>query len=287
MKILNLAFIGFAALLMTACGDDNKATENPDSAAATSNEKALQQAVADRDELVSLITEINDSVARIKYYEKIVTVDQGESPNRRAQILADIEAIRQTISQREARLLELEQKLQSSSVYSQSLQNTIATLKGQIAQHEKDIASLNAELGAARETIKEQTAQIDTLNTTVQTVSNDLALSQQSNVELKNDMNRCYYIIGTGKELKAAKVMESGFLRKTKIMEGDFEQSAFTTADRRTLRSIPLNSKKADVKTKQPKDSYTIETDANGLKTLKIIDPDKFWRQSNYLVVEI
>lgn len=69
-------------------------------------------------------------------------------------------------------------------------------------------------------------------------------------------------------------------------MKGDFEQSYFTTADKRTLTSIPTHAKKAQILTNQPQDSYEI-IDENGLKTIKIINADKFWSLTNYLVIQV
>ena len=37
--------------------------------------------------------------------------------------------------------------------------------------------------------------------------------------------------------MKKYNIIETSFLRKTKIMEGDFEKSYFTKADKRTLSS--------------------------------------------------
>ena len=88
------------------------------------------------------------------------------------------------------------------------------------------------------------------------------------------------------KELKQQKIIETGFLRKTKVMEGDYTKSYFTKADKRTLNSIALHSKKAQVMSKHPADSYAIE-DAGGQKVLHILNPNKFWELSNYLVVKI
>lgn len=88
------------------------------------------------------------------------------------------------------------------------------------------------------------------------------------------------------KELKDNEIIETGFLRKTKIMEGDFDRNFFTTADKRTLTTIPLHSDKAKVLTNQPESSYVIE-DVDGQKVLRITNPASFWSLSNYLVVQI
>ena len=110
--------------------------------------------------------------------------------------------------------------------------------------------------------------------------------AQEAATAATNELNTVYYAIGTGKELKEKKILESGFLRKTKVMKGDFDMSYFTAGDRRTLTVIPTHSNKAKVLTSQPKDSYTI-MDQNGQKVIKITDPAKFWQLSNFLVIEV
>ena len=52
------------------------------------------------------------------------------------------------------------------------------------------------------------------------------------------------------------------------------------------MRTINLGSKKAKVMTNQPTDSYEIVEGANGVKILKITNPNRFWNQSNFLVVK-
>ena len=109
--------------------------------------------------------------------------------------------------------------------------------------------------------------------------------SKQLTAEVDN-LNTCYYVIGSKKELKANKIIETGFLRKTKILQGDFEMSYFTKADRRTLSEIPLHSNKAELMTNHPKDSYEIVSNGN-VKTLRILNAHKFWEKSNFLVVKV
>ena len=110
--------------------------------------------------------------------------------------------------------------------------------------------------------------------------------TDNANTELTNELNTCYYAIGNKNELKDNKIIETGFLRKTKIMEGDFDRNFFTRADKRTLTQIDLNSTKAEVLTNQPAGSYSID-DLNGHKVLRITNPALFWSLSNYLVIKI
>lgn len=128
---------------------------------------------------------------------------------------------------------------------------------------------------------------IDSLNATVDTISAAKAASDQQLTNTTNELNKVYYVFGNKAELKDHNIIEGGgFLRKTKIMESDFDQSYFTVADRRNLLQIPLYSKKAKLLTKQPESSYQIVDDANGQKVLQITRPDEFWKLSNYLVIQ-
>ena len=102
-----------------------------------------------------------------------------------------------------------------------------------------------------------------------------------------NDLNAAYYVIGSNEELKAHNFIEGGgFLRKTKVLESDFDETYMTRVDRRTFRGMPLDAKKAKVLTKQPKESYELAKGPNDMLILRILDPARFWGVSNILVIE-
>ena len=103
---------------------------------------------------------------------------------------------------------------------------------------------------------------------------------------MANELNICYYVAASKRELKDHKILETGFLRKAKLLKGDFDQSFFVTADKRTLSVIALHSDNAKVLTTQPAGSYKI-VDENGQKVLHILDSAKFWILSNYLVIQV
>ena len=167
------------------------------------------------------------------------------------------------------------------------MKKTIANLKSQIEEQQNTIANLTSQLAAAHIEIKNLNTRVDSLNTVNTTVSREKKQAQEESVRLNNELNVCYYVVGSKKELKKNKIIQTGFLRKTKIMEGDFERSYFTKADKRTLSLIALHSKKAEVLSKHPAGSYQIVEDANGLKSLKITDSSRFWELSNFLIVKV
>ncbi len=288
MKKTLLAGLG-ALLALSACNQKNETEEAHKQAIADASKVELQNAVADRDQLFLLVNEISQGMDQIKDLENILTVNAnagGETPSQREQIQADIASIQKALQERREKLAELEKKLNNSTLTNNNLRSTIATLRNQIDTQSNEIESLKTNLTAAKARIGELNTAVDSLNTTVTTVTAQKDEAEQQSVDLANELNTCFYAVGSKKELKDNEIIETGFLRKTKIMEGDFDRNFFTTADKRTLTTIPLHSDKAKVLTNQPESSYVIE-DMDGQKVLRITNPASVWSLSNYLVVQI
>lgn len=289
MKKFFLSSMCVAALLFTACTGNNKSNEGENGEQVSENPE-LTAALATQDSLNNLINDIMSDMNQIKELEAIVatpgTIDGGEMTSQKAQLRNDITAIREALAQRRERLAELEKKLKKNASQNSSMLKTIEGLKEQIAQNETQITTLTEQLAAANIKIETLGTQVDSLNTTVANEKAGKEQAQQEAQKLTDEMNTCYYALGSKSELQKHNIIKTGFLRKTKIMQGDYEMSYFTKADKRTLKTIHLNSKKAKVMTNQPADSYKIE-DNNGQKTLVITDPTRFWNAGNFIVIEI
>lgn len=273
------------SVIMAGCNSNNTNTDTDPEAVANASRQELEQAINDRDQLLSLMNEIQSGLNEIKNLEKIITLDNSETPDSREQAKRDIEAIKACLIERQNKLNELEKKLAASNLYSENLKQTIATLKTQIAEQETEIARLNSALNSANSQIARLDTQVDSLTATVATVSVERDAAELKSQELADELNLCYYAIGSNSELKSHKILEKSFLRKTRLMEGEYDQTFFIKGDKRTLSSIPLYAKKAKLWTKQPTDSYTL-TEVNGSLVLIITNAEKFWSLSNYLVIQ-
>ena len=278
-----------AALLATA-GCHNKEKEEQlkqAQAIAEASREELANAVSDRDQLLSLVTEISSGMEEIKHLESILTVQGGsETPGQKEQIMADIAAIQKTLQERREKLEDLQKRFDNSRLNNAKLQKTIETLTAQINSQAAEIETLQSNLPSAKSQIGALDAKVDSLHSTVTSVTAQRDSTDRQNAKLTEELNTCYYAIGNKSELKENRILETGFLRKSKILESDFDQAFFTKADKRTLTTIDLNSNKAEVLTRQPKESYTI-VESNGHKVLQITNPALFWSLSNYLVIKI
>lgn len=292
-KILFFVWLMIGLALMPACKRANQLER--EALRQDSINAALQDSIntanAERDSLMELMTDIAAGMDQIKELQDIVSVNNlgKETPDRKKQLREDIVLIQQSINKHKKRLEDLERRLKQSTNFNSKMEKTIASLKQQLEDQQKTINGLTQQLEAAHVQIRNLNQSVDSLNTVNQTVTKEKEAAQEETRQLANEVNNlntCYYVIGSKKELKANKIIESGFLRKTKILQGDFEMSYFTKADRRTLSEIPLHSKKAQLMTNHPQDSYEI-VDQGGTKVLHILNADRFWEKSNFLVVKV
>ena len=219
----------FAASLLMLTGCTKKADNVADHYEGPTTADSLRQALADQDSLLALMNDVTEGMNQIKQMENILSTPSAnlsaESNDRREQIRNDMLVIQQTLQMRRDRLAELEKKLSGSSANNATLQKSIATLKEQIANQESTIESLRGELEKANIHIEHLTANIDSLNTEVTAVTAAKDQAEQTAVAVTNELNTCYYAIGSKSELKDHKLISTGFLRKTKILPQDFEQS--------------------------------------------------------------
>ncbi len=271
--------------MLFSCNVNN---EKEQQSLAEVTKQELATALNERDQLLSLVKEVSAGLNEIKQLENIMTIaanKQYENPGQKNRILADIASLKKKIQQRKTHLDDLESKLQKSTINGKELQETIKALRTQIDSQMEEIESLRQQLTAANEHIGALNNAVDSLNTTVSTVTGERYAAQEASVKLENKLNACFYVIATKSELKKHNIIESGFLRKTKLMKGDFDKDFFVISDKRTLTTLPLNATKVKVLSNHPENSYEL-IEENGQKNLKINNPDKFWSLSNYLVIQ-
>lgn len=283
-----LTIIGAGALLLGACsGNQQKLDE--DSARIAELTTEYNEATSFNDSLMLLMGDIYTGLDSINTQEGLLynMNANGENSDRRAEIRQNLSNIKARLAANRALLDQMEAKLKASGEASAVAAKTIAQLKERLEQQDAKIAQLESELATAR-------GQIDELNTQVAQTTEERDAeaaakekAQQETVAAENEANKVFYAIGTNKELKKNGLLEKKFLGATKVLQGDFNASYFTQADKRTITSIPTNSKKLKVWSNMPESSYEILTNANDTKTLRITNPTAFWSLTPYLILQI
>lgn len=282
MKKIVLLLACIAMVSMVSCDSSSKYEKRQAELA-----DSLSTAMAEKDSLFALLTEVSEAVDEIKEMERLMAGGVfKETPDQREELKNNLALIKQAMQARREKLNALEAKMKKSANYNAEMKKTIESLRNKIDMQESTIAQLTADLENANAQIQKLNVRVDSLHEVNRAVNKEMEAAQNEALQLTNQLNECYYVVGSKKELKENNIIKGGFLRKTKLMQEDFEQSYFTKADKRELNKLNLHSKKAKVMSNHPKGSYNL-IDEGGVKVLVIEDADKFWSLSNYLVVQI
>ena len=291
----SILFMGLAALMLSACAGRDNDKANEDSLKIASLTADYQEATSFNDSLMLLMGDIYSGLDSINTQEGLLyNMTTGEGIDRRAEIRNNLASIKARLAANKQLLLEMEQKVNSTNQENSVQARTIAQLKQHIEQQDAKIARLEGELTQTKGELNSAKGQIETLNTQVsqgkealQQETSAKEQAQEAATVAQNEAATVYYAIGTNKELKTKGLLEKKFLGSTKVLQGNFDATYFVKADKRTLKSIPTNSKKVKVWTNMPEGSYRIVGEKDGPKTIEIVNPDRFWSLTNHLVIQI
>lgn len=278
--------MGIGALMLASCsGNDKKLAEDSARIAELSAEYA--EANNFNDSLMLLMGDIYTGLDSINMQEGLLyNMGNGESGDRRAEIRQNLANIKARLAANRALLDEMEGKLKKSGNENSVLAKTVAQLKDRIAQQDQKIAQLENDLASAKVQIDSLNSQVANTQEQLKTETEAKETAQAETVAVENAANTVYYAIGTNKELKKNGLLEKKFLGQTKVLKGDFNESYFTKADKRSLSMIPTGAKKVKIWTNMPEGSYELVDNADGTKTIKITNPKDFWSMTPFLVIQ-
>lgn len=242
-------------------------------------------------ELMDIINEVEDNFNQIKEAEKYLTVtskSKGElSADTKTRITDNFQMINDILKKNKADIETLNKKLRSSGNKSGQLKQTIDRLTAELEERSSALVELKDALASRDQQIAALTTTVEKLNVDVEDLSNKTVEQASTIKEQDKALNTGYYIFGTAKELKEAKVVSGGFLSSPKILRESINKSNFIKIDIRDVKEIPVYAKKAKVLSDQPKDSYTIAKDVNGQAIIQISDYKKFWSLGQFLVIQV
>lgn len=224
--------------------------------------------------------QIQDNLDRIKAREKIITL---YTPENKATMVDQIKELDEWIVLNDKKMNNLQAKLKKMNTKNANLESLVAHLTQEIAEKDEEIASLQASLGKANDSLRYVTARFRDSIVVIKMVRSQV-------YEMKNDMNTIYYVTGTMKELKDKGVIDKqgGFLGigRTAKVHPEIDNSKYTQADMPSLKGINLNGKFRRFITTHPDNSYTINSNDKS-DYLSITNPAAFWGESKYMVVAV
>ena len=280
--IATAAALGVVALL-ASCVSRQVAVE------AESRSDSLELVVSAKDSLINAvfadINAISENLALIKSRENLITV-AGESQGGRRpveEIDNDIKAIDRLLRENRAKIESLQRsaaQLRKANLRIDGLEKMIADMNRQLAEKKAEVEQLRESLVRMGDEVKSLTEEVAVRSAEVENLSGE-------KVELQNQLNTVYYIVGAEKELRDAQIInKQGFIGRTLTVGRNSNFDSFTMTDSRLLSEVPVGQKKATLVTSHPEGSYELVTDANKVvEKLIITDPVRFWESSKILII--
>lgn len=238
-------------------------------------------------DILQSFNQIEANLSVIKEKEAVISVKSSSntelSPDVKARINDDIMVINDLMTKNKREIGRLRKLLKESNLKIEEFEKMVAQLNSQIAQRDSQIVAL-------KEDLTKLNFSMVALNASMDTLKREKAQLKSTIEDKTNALNTAYYMVGTKKQLLLDNVvMKTGGvagINSTVKLKQDFNDSKFQRVDIRQMSEIPLNSKKFQFVTTHPAGTYQLEKNSNGIiEKIKILNPEKFWSASKYLVV--
>ena len=242
------------------------------------------QNATEMEDMLSLLNEVDDNFKSIKSAENYLSVQSntpGElAPSAQEKVRSDMQFVTETLEKNRQKIAELDKKLKNSSIKSKQLQETLNNLRLELDQKTMALVAVNEELEQKNQQIAELSANVSNLSKDVQDLRMQSDIQQKTIDQQQQAFSSVYYCFGTSNELKKQNILVNGQLGS------NFNSDYFIKVnDYKKFRSIPLFAKKGQLVSKHPDGSYEIIKDSNNQVELNILNPDKFWSLTKYLVI--
>jgi chromosome segregation ATPase len=194
-----------------------------------------------------------------------------------------------------SRISNIREMMENSRIKMMSLDKSLSQLRKQGGAKSEEILALDQRLDETSKRLIDKQNEITELRNSLEKQLEELGVELENQIllatELKNNLNRAYYYISDSKTLREKDIVnkEGGFigLGRVKVINAETSDSLFNKAEKDQLKTLELNSKKATLITSHPEDSYELVEVENKIERLNILNSDAFWKDSNYLVIEV
>jgi len=292
MKKLILA--GALAFVAVGCVSKSEYDKQMAQVASISSEKdsLLKEVVATS----QFIAEVNGELDKVKNNRPVAnTAGEMEAMSPTAARSALVERVKSLTE----RLRESEERLAQSRRRVTQLTSSSTTMQKQIASFDSTIASFQVIIDNQKAEIVHLLEQVQTLTTengTLREANNQLEVQRvaltESNTSLTAETNTVYWVAGKKDDLLQRGIIEQrgGMLGigKTQVLARTLQTGEFTSIDRMTVLEIALPNPSKSYRIITSNDMTGLEvppTDGKFKGTIRIKEPQVFWRSSKFLVL--
>ena len=282
-----LLLVLFAGLLMSGC----QQSQEEEIERLNMEKQALQEQIQERDstlnEFFGTLNQIEDNLQAIKEREGMISRGAGAGlegrPDAIENINEDIRLIGELMEKNRQLMARLTRDFNASNVRIAEFEKMVTRLGDQIQEKEIEIQMLQEELSRKNLQVESLVATLDTLR--------EVRRQQERIIEEKIlEMNTAYYVMGSREELREQGIMvrEGGFLGigRTNRLGGNFNLDYFTRVDVTRTSEVTIPGRRPVLVSAHPEGSWRLRRE-DDMYYLEILDKEKFWSASRYLVIEM
>lgn len=280
-KLLNMCMAAAMTVAMLAgCTGATKDLSMP-----SDNETAMTATLQQQNEMSELVGTLNDVMAELDKINGEISLGNGEAnqdlQSKREEILRKLSDISDRIDEKQREIDELQKKYSGVLAQNAELKKTVTRMQGEITTYVERIKNYESALATKDATIRDLQGTLSSTDAARRTAEASNAAAQETLSSQDKMLNTGFFLIATSKELK-----QMGVARRGNIESG-FDKSVFTKIDIRNVKEFALESRKAEVLSNMPEDSYHYEEQADRSLNLVVDDPTAFWSVTRYLVVQV
>jgi hypothetical protein len=287
--------IAIVLILGAACVDKDKEKVSQLEVELDETVAMLEERDSAMSEYLGFITEIEKNLNEIRERESLISLEDGElqknNLQQRDQLLKDLQTINVLMAENKERIATLTSGLKSSKYQINQLKELVAELQKNMEVKAGEIAQLNQQMAFLHEENQVLKVQVDSLYAENETKGQTIQEQSDKIRELDDKYHTAYYASGSVEDLTAKSIIEKegGFLGigKVKQLSENLNFNDLDSIDIRNTYSIPVHSRKVELVTEHPVDSYEmiIDEENNQVDKLVILDPEKFWASTKCLVM--
>lgn len=229
----------------------------------------------------SSLTEVTNRYTNVS---KVANTSGEMSQDTKVSIKEKIETINNLLADNKRKIANVNSRMSKNNKENEQLKVFVKNLETRIKEQEEQIQALNAELA-------KKNVQIDNLNKNVADLNEKAKQRDAQIMKIEDEKNTAYFVIGTKRELMNKNIIDrkGGFIGigKSSVLSTSADYSNFTKIDIRNTQEIALTGKKIEIITSHPSTSYSLEGDPKAPTSIRITNPEEFWRGNRCLIIRV
>lgn len=274
-------------LTLSACsGGDTKSLQSQVDSLLTLTSRQ-QGDLNDMESFVSVLAEGLDTIARQEGMLFFTNKGPEQTIVDRNQLKQNLELFANTLAEQRQKIQQMSDSLKARGASVEKLQALVDFLNAQIDEKDRMITQLRSELEQKNVDIAQLRGRVGSLSKDNTKLSQQVKSQQEELKVQKAKAGVGFIVMGSAKVLKEYGVTTGGGLfAKAKVNYENLPRELFTQVDMHTFGGLEIPSAKAKLLSGNPASSYEIVKTGKESSELHILDPDVFWSNSRYVVIQ-